>query len=172
MTLVILKIMKKIALYSTLIFFISSLTCSCSLLIRKQYKKDKSGAIHIKDLDSSWKIERDGDTNYIFKNKSSQALFYLDSVCHKYQEIPLDYLKEKIFKNIKVSHSVDQKIFYNDREGVYNLSEGTLDGVPVFLEVLIIKKNHCLYDLIMIENKKKEQISQELFFQLKNSIIF
>ena len=52
---------------------------------------------------------------------------------------------------------------YNDREGLRSIAEGTVDGVPVKIEVLNFKKSACMYSLTYFGRSKGFSGDQSVF---------
>ncbi len=54
------------------------------------------------------------------------------------------------------------------REALRTVAEGTLDGVDVILDTVVIKKNNCLFDFALVAHPQKHADAVndfETFFQ-------
>lgn len=100
--------------------------------------------IRIESADSAWQNSQTGTT-----------LSYL-SVCKDTSDPSLSSMQIsslKGFDNLAVQS--EETIPFNEREGRKVVADGSLDGVPVTIRLLLFKKNNCNYTLSMVGTKKR-----------------
>jgi hypothetical protein len=71
--------------------------------------------------------------------------------CDDYKDVPLDVLTNHLLFGIENKHERSRTALVLDgRAALRTRLEGTLDGVTVALDVVVMKKDGCTYDLALI----------------------
>lgn len=86
----------------------------------------------------------------VFTNDDLKATLLVDALCGpKFQDGPLKRLAEDFFVQVKDKKIGEERYFSLDgREAVNLEGVGSVDGVPVKMSVVVVKKNFCLYDFV------------------------
>jgi hypothetical protein len=64
------------------------------------------------------------------------------------EDVPLEALTQHLFIRFTEREILDQKVFpFDRREAMRTVVTAKLDGVPMKLEVWVLKKDGCVYDL-------------------------
>lgn len=88
------------------------------------------------DVDASWRNPKNGNS----------IAFISD--CQDASDPDLDTIASGIFNGIKnLEYKSDENLTYRSREAKRILAHGKVDGVPTFTDLLIFKKNRCIYVL-------------------------
>lgn len=110
------------------------------------------GRFKLGDPGQGWKGVAPGGADYAFFNDSLNATIYADSNCgERYEDAPLPDLVKHMVQGVADAEQVSERSFELDgREAFTARRTGSLDGVPVELGVTVLKKDTCLYDIVLI----------------------
>jgi len=143
-----------------LLYLIAIVSSSCSFFL--------TGPTELKSDNFNYSFEKPGwdsidpDTSDVaYLNSNTGSIILANSLCKKYQSSTLDYLSSNLLsgiENIKVVKKSNRQI--SDRDALEVIATGMLDGVSVKLKSLILQKNRCTYDFILI--MPKQIISNDL----------
>lgn len=142
---------------------------SCSMIIAKpEGESNKSYNIQFKS--HGWEEINPDSSDFAFANKSSKSTILAQSYCKKYQASSLEVLSNNILNGINNLQTLEKKeVFTFGRQGIQSVASGFIDGVKVYLEMVNIQKDSCLYDFILIstslENLKKDHNDFETFLK-------
>lgn len=102
-------------------------------------------------------LEIDPDTSdKAFRNTKTGSVIVLNTTCKKYDSTSLEHLAQKLLAGISNVEVLDQgSAIYFDREGHHMVISGAIDGVPIKMKTITIRKNRCIYDLSLISNNDK-----------------
>ncbi len=98
---------------------------------------------HISSADQVWQSESTGNT------------IAINSTCQEYSDLTLKDLQQNILggiENLKVQS--DKTVSFDGREAQRIVSVGSAEGVSISVDLLILKKNNCTYDLAYIARSK------------------
>jgi hypothetical protein len=149
---------------------VGQLLSGCSFFIPTPGQSPKSDKLQVKFTHPDWRKNSDtnSDVDFAFTNNKNNSIIYVASLCRKYQDVSLKKLAEKLLSQFSSTEINLQEIFtYQSREALKTLAKGKLDGVPVAVTLVNIKKNECLYDMVLITPKgsalKKDRLDFEEF---------
>ena len=110
------------------------------------------GKIESIDVDAAWKNSRNGNT-----------ISYL-SDCRDPSDPPLDNIVQGVLAGLTELHT-DTKDTVNiqGREGRRVLATGKVDGVPSTIDLLVFKRNQCIYILTYLGVKTAFAATREEF---------
>jgi hypothetical protein len=110
------------------------------------------GRYTLGDPGDGWKSVRPGGADFAWYNESLRATLYGDSNCaDRYEDGPL----RDLAKHLTVGIADDELVFEEThslagREAYTARRRGQLDGVPVEVGVTVLKKDQCVYDMVLI----------------------
>ena len=116
----------------------------------KPYEKS-----HISSADHVWQSGLTGNT------------IAINSTCQQYNDLTLKNRQQNILAgidNLKVQ--TDDTVTFDGREAQRIVSLGTADGVPISVDLIILKKNNCTFDIAYIartKTYKEEHLTFEKF---------
>ena len=94
-------------------------------------------------LDSLWSNPRNGN-----------SISYL-SDCQSKNDPPLKTITMGIIRDLGRREMIESKLIpYNQREGLHSKYSGSVDGVPTIVELIVLKKNSCIYVLTYVALKE------------------
>ena len=105
----------------------------------------------------------------VWQSKKTGNTIALNSLCKKYEPMTLDNLKKNMlsgFDDLKIEKT--ENVTLSDREAQRILASGKAEGVPITVNILILKKNNCTYDIAYIARTahfEKEKPQFEKFIQ-------
>lgn len=103
------------------------------------------------DPGEGWERVRPGGADQAWHNKALGATIYADSNCgDHYDDAPLVRLHEGLLGAVAGEPLREELRSLAGREALLRVSEGKVDGVPVRLGALILKKDECVYDVVLI----------------------
>ena len=95
-------------------------------------------------LDAAWKNESNGNT-----------ISYL-SECNSTSDPSHEAIRDGIISGLQdVKVNKQEMIPFNNRKALSSTVSGSVDGVPTDLQILILKKNSCIYVLTYVGLKEK-----------------
>jgi hypothetical protein len=85
-----------------------------------------------------------------FYNKELGATISTDAFCaSSFEDLPLKILSGQLFAGIGQHRVLDEKtLTLNGREALRTLSSGTMDGVAIKFDSVVLKKNNCTIDFV------------------------
>ncbi len=104
-------------------------------------------------LDPAWKrIHEQGAVT--FSNRDGGAIS-VDAFCERTDDVPLDVLTNHLLIGIgQRTERRRQGIVLDGRAALRTELDVFLDGVPLVLDLVVLKKNDCVYDLELIADRR------------------
>ena len=101
---------------------------------------------------SGWLPVSPGGADKAFRNKDLGAVIYADSNCGvRYEDAPLPKLAMNLTFGVSATEPTQTSTWTLDGRDAYTArTVGALDGVPVAMGVTVLKKDFCVYDLVLI----------------------
>jgi hypothetical protein len=91
----------------------------------------------------------------------------VNATCKGHGDVPLDVLTRHLLAGFTERQEVSQeKVVVDEREALRSHFQAKLDGVPVELLLLVLKKDNCVYDFNYIAPLGRLQDRQEDFESL------
>ncbi len=102
--------------------------------------------------DPAWTAAQPGGADRAWWNASLKASIYTDSNCGtRFEDAPLHVLVNRLLSGIADRQDVDErKLPVAGRGALYRARRGTLDGVPIQVGAVVVKKDACTYDFVLI----------------------
>lgn len=101
-------------------------------------------------LPSGWSQSRSHGANLAFHH-SQGGTVVVNADCSQQGEAPLDVLTNHLLFGVTAQQEVSRTpLTLDGREALRTNLTGQLDGVPIALALVVLKKNGCLYDFQLI----------------------
>lgn len=104
------------------------------------------------ELSGAWKKMRVKTYSIAFHNAGAGATIATDAFCGPaYEDIPLKALTSHLLAGVDdyvVERS--EEFTLDERGALRTIARGSVDGVPLTFDVVVIKKNRCMIDLMCI----------------------
>lgn len=102
-------------------------------------------------IDELWSVRKDKGSDALFRNEALGAALYVDSTCRNFQDAPLSVLANHLFFGFDEAEVRHQRIHRIDnRDALERLVRARLDGAEVGVAVTVLKKNACVFDIILV----------------------
>ncbi|MDZ4677645.1 MAG: hypothetical protein SGI74_09070 [Oligoflexia bacterium] len=154
--------MKHLISIHILILFLS--TSGCAILGSNDDPAVKSVNTKFSPPDSPYEKSNVSSADQVWQSKKTGSTIAVNSMCQKYADLSLKNLEQNILtgiENLKVIE--EQDTTFDEREASRILAEGTIDGVPIRIDLLIFKKNNCTYDLAYISRPQNFTVEKPIF---------
>lgn len=104
------------------------------------------------DVDAAWKNPKTGN-----------VISYL-SDCGDPNDPPLDHIVQGVLSALTdLKYDSNESQMFQDRAAKHVVAEGTVDGVPSKTELLVFKRNQCMYILSYVGVKKAFDADRDAF---------
>lgn len=143
---------------------VSCLTISCFSVSRRggiagiQGRTLHNGvrAFEVGPLPVEWSPPHNQLKQAVYTHEGMQATIVTDALCgKKFEDAPLKRLAADLFEPLEKAHVKSENGFVLDGRNAYRImGEGALDGVPMGMAVVVLKKDFCLYDFVLFAPPK------------------
>lgn len=101
-------------------------------------------------LPEGWKLTKDKGPGIIFRDQNSKAIIATEAICgDAFEDLSLGLLTSHLLAGLKEVKKIREEIWkISDREALTTLVSADLDGVPVEINIAVIKKNGCQFDFL------------------------
>ncbi len=112
----------------------------------------KAGSYAVGPLGPSWQPMKIGKAIVVFYNPELKATLSTDAFCDQaYNDSSLKQLTRHLFAGLQDLKILEEKDFILDGRGALQTSlEAKLDGVPVRVNTVVVKKDWCLFDFYLV----------------------
>ena len=126
---------------------------------------DRNHYYKVGPLSGDWKQIPEIQPGVVFKNKITEATIATESLCGgSFEDVPLTMLTNQLLAGMKdVKKTVQQDWMLGGREALYTEVMATLDGVPVSLDIVILKKDDCQFDFYAISLPEHHADTRDAF---------
>lgn len=114
--------------------------------------KELEGRYVLGDPGDGWRKVGSGGADFAYRNKSQAAVIYADSNCGaRFEDAALEDLAKHMSFGVRVGEPSFEETYELDGRTAYtSRAVGELDGVPVELGTTVLKKDRCIYDIVVI----------------------
>ncbi len=103
------------------------------------------------ELPSPWMQASRQPADVAYARLDVGASIYVDNSCRRYKDATLHILANHLFFGFDDIEVQSQELMEIDgREALRRTVSARLDGVAVVLGVTVIKKNNCIFDLVLV----------------------
>lgn len=134
------------------------LLCSCFGLDRSggimKYRagtvKTGTGRFTVPSLPPPWKPPKIRLKQLVHENDSIDGTIVTDALCGpKFDDAPLPRLAKELFQRLQERKITSEKnLTLDGRAALRMQGGGRMDGVPIRMDVVVMKKDFCLYDFV------------------------
>jgi hypothetical protein len=116
--------------------------------------RNSETAYRVGPLDASWVRDKPTDCNLAWRNPAGGTIM-VNALCEGIRDVPLDVLTNQALFGLdqKQEHS-RETITLDGRAAQRTRLSAALDGVPVELDLVVLKKDGCTYDLQLVAGPK------------------
>jgi hypothetical protein len=121
-----------------------------SHLVGRTYHDDEA-RYRIGELGTGWTRISVADNDLAFHNASLEAVVEVNASCDPAADIPLTVLTNHLLAGFTQRQTLSEDLMPLDgREALRTHVVASLDGVPREFLIFVMKKNDCVYDLVLI----------------------
>lgn len=120
-------------------------------------KTDK-GFYGVGPLPSTWKRSQVGKYKVlVFYNDAYQSSIETDAFCdHSFDDASLKVLTSHLHAGLsKAKTKSESPLMLDARGALRSIASGTVDGVEMMMDSVVIKKDNCLFDFVLISTPSK-----------------
>ncbi|MCP4808135.1 MAG: hypothetical protein GY913_31235 [Proteobacteria bacterium] len=112
----------------------------------------REGRYELGEPGDGWRKVKSGGADFAFRHTDAGTVIYADSNCgSRFEDARLEDLAEHLSFGVRVGEAAFQEHFELDGRSAYMMrAEGSLDGVPVEMGATVLKKDLCVYDIVII----------------------
>ena len=150
-------------------FAIALISCTATSYDGATFKRGKL-TYQTGSLPSEWKRIGVEDANLAFKHRSGGAIV-CNAICGDADigDVPLDVLINQSLFGVEAQKELKrEEIKLDSRAAVRAHVTGTMDGVPIELDLVVLKKDNCTFDFQLVTSPEafaQRQPEFERFFQ-------
>jgi hypothetical protein len=127
--------------------------------------RDSRTAYRIGSLDAAWSRFDLSGSNLAFRHPSGGSIL-INSTCEGIKDVPLEVLVNQSLFGVEQKHELEREGFTLDgRAAIRVRLTGALDGVAVHLDLVILKKDDCVYDLELVAGERAFPASDQDFWR-------
>jgi hypothetical protein len=132
------------------VFSCLSVGCATGRLTNGVYAKPET-SYRIGDVDDSWQPIRLAHNDVAYFSRNSDHSLAVNSTCKEHEDAPLKVLTNHLLMGFTDREVLDQRLQPLDgREALRTRVVAKLDGVPVELLLVVLKKDDCVYDFTYV----------------------
>jgi hypothetical protein len=112
-------------------------------------------AFRLAQVPPSWRVLEVSDTALAFRDDETTSTVAINGRCGKdAEDVPLRSLTQHLFLQFTERNTQEQGTFELDgREALFSRLDAKLDGVRKYFQVVVLKKDGCVYDFMQIANQ-------------------
>jgi hypothetical protein len=112
--------------------------------------RDSRTAYRIGSLDPGWARFDLSGSNLAFRHRAGGSIL-VNATCEGIKDVPLDVLVNQALFGIEQTHELGRdRLTLDGRAALRVRLLGAVDGVPVNLDLVALKKDDCAYDLELV----------------------
>ena len=117
-----------------------------------QKKSTKIQHFYVQQPSSKWFTVQEGGADFAWYNKDIYGSIYVDSNCkQKFEDRPLKDSYLSLTQGISTGVPIQQnKRIIDNREALFTIQNGIIDGIVIRLASVVMSKDECLYDFLYI----------------------
>ena len=171
----------KNALLCTTLFASCMLSLTgCGLLLGNMRPiEEKSTHYRIQSLSGEWALltsitDNPGDqADLSFQSKTTGSIISINSACRPgFESRPLEHFSTQILLGIsEIAERKNQPHPQQGLEGLETTLMGQLGKKPVKIQTIVLRKGHCIYDLMYVAKPETFDLEHPVFTQFSNSLI-
>jgi hypothetical protein len=121
----------------------------------------RSGSIAFKvgAVPAGWRAVNVEGANLAYRDEANEASVMVDGRCYrKDDDVPLLALTDHLIMGTTERRVVTQETLpFDGREAMHTRLEAKLDGVALLYDVYVLKKDGCVYDLVLVGAPQKSE---------------
>jgi hypothetical protein len=142
-------------------FALSWLCVCCAALVASACATQFDGSLlrkhdvayRIGPLDSNFRRVHVEDNDLAFYSPGAGSIA-VNALCEGYEDVPQQaLLNHLLFGTTRRSYLIDEEVTLDGRAARHALVDAELDGVPVRLEIYVLRRARCVFDLSYVSDR-------------------
>ncbi|WP_433933372.1 hypothetical protein AB3662_03635 [Sorangium cellulosum] len=124
-------------------------------------------AFRVPPAPASWRQISVSDAAVAYRDDANGATIALNGRCKNEEDVPLVSLTNHLFLHFTEREVLKQELVpFDGREALHTVISAKLDGVPKVFDVWVLKKNGCVYDMLLIADPARYAASEPAFTRM------
>ncbi|MGK3997108.1 hypothetical protein [Sorangium sp. So ce1024] len=124
-------------------------------------------AFRVPRAPESWRQIAVSDAAVAYRDDENGATVALNGRCKNEEDVPLISLTNHLFLHFTEREVMKQEVVpFDGREAMHTVVSAKLDGVPKVFDVWVLKKNGCVYDMLLIADPARYAASEPAFTRM------
>lgn len=137
----------------TLPLIAASVGCGASASFRDGVFDNGTVRYRVGPVGPGWDRIEVGDNDVAFNNRELGTIS-ANSTCKEYEDVPEQALMNQLlFGTRERVYRLEETITLDGRGALHHVVDLELDGVPLTLEVFLLRKDGCVYDITRISSR-------------------
>jgi hypothetical protein len=136
-----------------LVVFLGILGISCVSVSIKQPKYSKAKEVQFSPPEKPFTKTSALHVDHAWSHPTTGSIISFVSECSEQSDPSLEVVSQNLFQSLKERKILFSKYHsFNERMAIHQAAQGKVDGVDTRLEVVVFKKDHCLYILNFVSS--------------------
>ncbi|WP_437335924.1 hypothetical protein WME98_28125 [Sorangium sp. So ce296] len=124
-------------------------------------------AFRVPPAPASWRPLSVSDAAVAYRDEANGATIALNGRCRNEDDVPLVSLTNHLFLHFTEREVLKQEVVpFDGREAMHTVLSAKLDGVPKVFDVWVLKKNGCVYDMLLIADPARYAAGEPAFTRM------
>ncbi|KYF90796.1 hypothetical protein [Sorangium sp. So ce388] len=124
-------------------------------------------AFRVPAAPTSWRQISVSDAAVAYRDDANGATIALNGRCRNEEDVPLISLTNHLFLHFTEREVLKQEVVpFDGREAMHTVLSAKLDGVPKVFDVWVLKKNGCVYDMLLIADPARYAAGEPAFTRM------
>ncbi|WP_437279625.1 hypothetical protein WME90_03430 [Sorangium sp. So ce375] len=124
-------------------------------------------AFRVPPAPAGWKQIGVSDAAVAYRDEANGATIALNGRCRNEEDIPLVSLTNHLFLHFTEREVLKQEVVpFDGREAMHTVMSAKLDGVPKVFDIWVLKKNGCVYDMLLIADPARYAAGEPAFTRM------
>jgi hypothetical protein len=125
--------------------------------------RDGPVAFRVGPLPAAWQRVQVADGHLAFHHRAGGTIV-ASANCDRFIDLSLDLLTNQLLYGVEGRQELGRtRIPLDGRIALRTRMNGALDGVPIALDMVVLKKDGCTYDLVLASSPKDQRLRQPDF---------
>ncbi|MGK3989963.1 hypothetical protein WME99_43370 [Sorangium sp. So ce136] len=124
-------------------------------------------AFRVPAAPASWRQISVSDAAVAYRDDANGATIALNGRCRNEEDVPLISLTNHLFLHFTDREVLKQEVVpFDGREAMHTVLSAKLDGVPKVFDIWVLKKNGCVYDMLLIADPARYAAGEPAFTRM------
>lgn len=146
-----------------LVLLLLTVACGGSQSLRDRVFDDGTVRYRVGSLASEFEPIAVGDNDLAWHHPSYGTIS-VNATCKQYEDVPARALMNQLLIGTTArEYRVEETVTLDGRAAQHLLADVEMDGVPITIDVYLIVKDGCVYDLTHVARRERAQSARPVF---------